>query len=58
MLLLIGATGAGCTCLIKPSEHAQACATLMEKLIPRYLDSDAYAVCLEAVEETTHFLYG
>ncbi|KAG2104376.1 Aldehyde/histidinol dehydrogenase [Suillus discolor] len=56
ILPLIGAIAAGCTCLIKPSEHAQASAALMEKLIPQYLDPDAYAVCLGAVEETTHVL--
>lgn len=56
ILPLIGAIAAGCTCLIKPSEHAQASAALIEKLIPQYLDPDAYAVCLGAVEETTHVL--
>ncbi|KAG1770322.1 Aldehyde/histidinol dehydrogenase [Suillus placidus] len=56
ILPLIGAIAAGCTCLIKPSEHAQASAALMAKLIPQYLDPDAYAVCLGAVEETTHVL--
>ncbi|KAG1850808.1 Aldehyde/histidinol dehydrogenase [Suillus subalutaceus] len=48
ILPLIGAIAAGCTCLIKPSEHAQASAALMAKLIPQYLDPDAYAVCLGA----------
>lgn len=56
MLPLIGAIAGGCTCLIKPSEHAQASAALMAKLIPQYLDPEAYIVCLGAVEETTHVL--
>jgi aldehyde dehydrogenase (NAD+) len=42
--------------LIKFLEHAQASAALVAKLIPQYLDPDAYAVCLGAVEETTHVL--
>lgn len=56
ILPLIGAIAAGCTCLIKPSEHAQASAALMAELIPKYLDPDAYAVCLGAVEEATYVL--
>ncbi|KAI9458240.1 Aldehyde/histidinol dehydrogenase [Boletus coccyginus] len=56
LLPLIGAIAAGCTCLINPSEHAPASGVLMAELIQKYLDPDAYAVCLGAVPETAEVL--
>ncbi|KAG1762079.1 Aldehyde/histidinol dehydrogenase [Suillus occidentalis] len=47
ILPLIGAIAA---------EHAPASAALMAELVPKYLDPDAYAVCLGAAKETTHIL--
>ena len=56
LLPFIGAIAAGCTCLIKPSEHAPACGVLMAELIQKYLDPNAYVVCLGAVPESTELL--
>ncbi|EGN94472.1 hypothetical protein SERLA73DRAFT_62345, partial [Serpula lacrymans var. lacrymans S7.3] len=56
LLPLAGAIAAGCTCLIKPSEHSPNCSQLMADLFPRYLDPNAYAVVQGAAPETTHLL--
>ncbi|KAH7886563.1 Aldehyde/histidinol dehydrogenase [Phlebopus sp. FC_14] len=53
---LIGAIAAGCTVAIKPSEQSPACAALMAKLVPQYLDQRAFRVVLGGVEETQHLL--
>jgi aldehyde dehydrogenase (NAD+) len=41
---LIGAIAAGNCAVVKPSEHAPATAALLSRLIPAYLDPDAFAV--------------
>lgn len=41
---LIGALGAGCAAVVKPSEQAPATADLLEELLPRYLDPEAVQV--------------
>ena len=43
-------------CGLRMFDKTEASAALVEKPIPQYLDPDAYAVCLGAVEETTHVL--
>jgi acyl-CoA reductase-like NAD-dependent aldehyde dehydrogenase len=53
---LIGAIGAGCTAVIKPSEVSTHTAKLIGELIPKYLDQDSYVVVQGAVEETTQLL--
>lgn len=53
---LIGAIAAGCTCVLKPSELSPTVAALIADLLPKYLDSDAYAVINGAVPETMHLL--
>lgn len=42
---LIAAVAAGNTVVVKPSEHAPATSALLARLLPRYLDPDAVAVC-------------
>ncbi|EGN94583.1 hypothetical protein SERLA73DRAFT_188558 [Serpula lacrymans var. lacrymans S7.3] len=56
ILPLAGAIAAGCTCVIKPSEHSPNVSQLMADLVARYLDPNAYAVILGAIPETTHIL--
>lgn len=41
---LIGAIGAGCAAVVKPSEQAPATADLLAELLPRYLDPEAVQV--------------
>jgi aldehyde dehydrogenase (NAD+) len=41
---LIGALGAGCAAVVKPSEQAPATADLLADLLPRYLDREAVQV--------------
>ncbi|KAI9140818.1 fatty aldehyde dehydrogenase [Paraphysoderma sedebokerense] len=53
---LVGAIGAGCCAIIKPSEVAPHCAALMADLIPRYLDPSAYRVVNGGIPETTELL--
>lgn len=53
---LIGAIAAGNCALLKPSEISPATAELMERLVPRYLDSDCYKVVNGGVPETTAIL--
>ena len=43
---LIGAIAAGNCCVLKPSEVAQNAATLLQQLLPRYVDSSAI-VCIQ-----------
>lgn len=53
---LVGAIAAGCTAVVKPSEHSPATSSLLADLIPRYLDSRAVEVVLGSVPETTNLL--
>ncbi|KAL0469871.1 aldehyde dehydrogenase [Neurospora intermedia] len=49
---LVGAIGAGCTAVIKPSELTPACAMAMKEMIESRLDRDAFAVVNGGVPET------
>ncbi|KAL1760536.1 Aldehyde/histidinol dehydrogenase [Schizophyllum commune] len=49
---LVGAIAAGCTAILKPSEHTPLVSALFAELFPKYLDPYAYAVVNGAVEET------
>ncbi|TCD61178.1 hypothetical protein EIP91_008822 [Steccherinum ochraceum] len=53
---LVGAIAAGCPTVLKPSEVVPTCAALIASLVPKYLDSEAYAVVNGAVTETTALL--
>ncbi|KAF1825443.1 aldehyde dehydrogenase [Dissoconium aciculare CBS 342.82] len=53
---LVGAIAAGCTAVIKPSESAPESAKIMEKVIKKVLDPEAYVVVQGAVPETTAVL--
>ena len=53
---LIPAIAGGNTAVIKPSELAVACSAVLAQLVPRYLDTDAFAVAEGAVPETTALL--
>ena len=53
---LAAALAAGNCAVLKPSELTPACATLLAKLVPEYLDREAVRVVGGAVEETTALL--
>ncbi|KAI4524946.1 aldehyde dehydrogenase [Schizophyllum commune Loenen D] len=53
---LVGAIAAGCPAILKPSEHTPSVAALLAELVPKYLDSEAYAVVNGAVAETARLL--
>jgi aldehyde dehydrogenase (NAD+) len=53
---LIAAISGGNAAVIKPSEIAPASANVLARLIPTYLDADAFSVVLGAVPETTALL--
>jgi aldehyde dehydrogenase (NAD+) len=53
---LIAAISGGNAAVMKPSEIAPASADVLAKLVPRYLDPDAFSVVLGAVPETTALL--
>src|SRR3954463_8991 len=53
---LVAAISGGNTAVIKPSEMAAATADVIERLIPAYLDRDAFSVVLGAAPETTALL--
>ena len=53
---LIGAIAAGCPAVLKPSELVPTFCELISRLVPQYLDPDAYAVVKGAVPETTYVL--
>lgn len=53
---VVGAIAAGNCVIIKPSEVASACASLIAELSPNYLDPACYQVYLGGVEETTELL--
>ncbi|XP_042501021.1 aldehyde dehydrogenase family 3 member F1-like [Macadamia integrifolia] len=53
---LIGAISAGCTAVIKPSEHAPATSSFLAKAFPRYMDTKAIKVIEGGVTEAEHLL--
>ena len=53
---LIGCIAAGNCGILKPSELSPATASLIESLIPRYLDEDCFRVINGAKDETTALL--
>ncbi|WP_250460039.1 aldehyde dehydrogenase family protein [Microbulbifer litoralis] len=53
---LVPAIAAGNCAVLKPSELAPATSALVAELLPRYLDSDAFAVVEGAVPETSALL--
>ena len=53
---LTAAIAGGNTAVVKPSELAAACSTALARLIPLYLDPQAFAVVEGAVPETTALL--
>jgi aldehyde dehydrogenase (NAD+) len=53
---LIAAISGGNAAVIKPSEMAPASADVIARLIPKYLDAEAFSVVLGAVPETTALL--
>jgi acyl-CoA reductase-like NAD-dependent aldehyde dehydrogenase len=53
---LIAAISGGNAAVIKPSEIAPASADVLARLIPKYLDKEAFSVVLGAVPETTALL--
>ena len=52
----IGAIAAGCTGVMKPSEISPATAAVLQEIVEKYLDNDAYKVVQGAVKETTALL--
>lgn len=53
---LIPAIAAGNAAIIKPSELAENCSSLLAELIPKYLDNDLYKVVEGGADETTLLL--
>jgi aldehyde dehydrogenase (NAD+) len=53
---LVAAIAAGNTAVLKPSEIAEASAQVLAEMVPKYLDTEAVAVALGAVPETTALL--
>jgi aldehyde dehydrogenase (NAD+) len=53
---LVGAIAGGNGCIIKPPDFAPATATLIHTLVPKYLDSDMYAVIEGGKDEATEIL--
>lgn len=53
---LVGAISAGCTAVIKGSEHAPTSSALLADLLPKYLDPEGYAVVLGEVEQAQALL--
>jgi aldehyde dehydrogenase (NAD+) len=53
---LIAAISGGNAAVIKPSEIAPASANVLDRLIPKYLDTEAFSVVLGAVLETSALL--
>jgi aldehyde dehydrogenase (NAD+) len=53
---LIAAISGGNAAVIKPSEIAAASADVLDRLIPKYLDANAFSVVVGAVPETTALL--
>ncbi|CAG8574900.1 6929_t:CDS:2 [Diversispora eburnea] len=44
LLPFVGAISAGCTAILKPSEIAENCATVITELFPKYLDQNSYRI--------------
>lgn len=53
---LVGAIAAGCTAVLKPSENSPHSARIMEYLVSRSLDPEAYQVVQGGIPETTALL--
>ena len=53
---LVGAIAGGNTAVIKPSEVSEHSSRVLARLVPRYLDPDAFAVVEGGVTETTALL--
>jgi aldehyde dehydrogenase (NAD+) len=53
---LVAAISAGNTAVIKPSEVSAATGAVIARLVPQYLDREAFSVVLGAVPETTALL--
>ncbi|KAK0733271.1 Aldehyde/histidinol dehydrogenase [Lasiosphaeria miniovina] len=53
---LIGAIGAGCTAVLKPSELTTACAMVVKEMVETRLDRSAFAVVNGAIPETNALL--
>jgi aldehyde dehydrogenase (NAD+) len=53
---LVAAISGGNAAVLKPSEVAPACADALARLVPQYLDADAFSVVLGGVAETTALL--
>ena len=54
---LVGAIAGGNTAVVKPSEVSEHSSRALARLVPRYLDSDAFAIVEGGVEETTALLH-
>ncbi|XP_070204918.1 aldehyde dehydrogenase family 3 member B1-like isoform X2 [Littorina saxatilis] len=55
-LPLVGAIAAGNCCILKPSEMAANVATMVEELIPKYMDQECIKVVNGGIPETTALL--
>jgi aldehyde dehydrogenase (NAD+) len=53
---LVGAVAAGNCAVLKPSENTPACASLLAKLVPKYLDGEAVTVIEGAADATQELL--
>lgn len=56
LMPLIGALAAGNSVVLKPSEVAPECSSLVAELLPQYLDAEAIQVVEGGVERTTRLL--
>ena len=53
---MVGAIAAGCTAILKPSEHAPNAARVMQHIIEQSLDPSGYGCVQGAIPETTALL--
>lgn len=53
---LVGAIGAGCTAVVKPSELTPNCAMVIKELVEKRLDRNAFAVVNGSIPEVTALL--
>lgn len=56
LLPLIGAVSAGNCVILKPSEVSPATATILEELLPKYMDNECIKVVTGGIPETTALL--
>ncbi|RHZ77692.1 hypothetical protein Glove_174g12 [Diversispora epigaea] len=56
LLPFVGAIAAGCTVILKPSEIAENCATVITDLFPKYLDQNSYRIVNGGVKVATVLL--